>query len=117
VVTRSVVAGAGVVVILLVAGCGSSGDGTVTGVAAPCVSLPVRSLPAIPVRISLQQNGRTVTSEVVHGYSTFRLSAPPGNYLLRSDAMSEAKPVTLTADRTVVVDLDPDCHSSFAPLS
>lgn len=87
-----------------------SRDGTVTGVAAPCAGVVASSRYArIPVRISLQQGGRTVRAETVHGSSRFRLVAKAGTYLVTSDAMREAGPVTIRADETVRLDLVPNC--------
>lgn len=108
---RLVVGGVSVLVLVsALTACGSSDEGTVTGVAAPCVGLASASeYAAIPVRISLQGDG-TLTTETVHGRSNFRLTAPSGNYLLSSDAIrGEAEPITLTANKTIRMDLIPTC--------
>jgi hypothetical protein len=92
----------------------SSGSGTVTGMAAPCIGVITSSeYAAIPVRISLRQVGHTVSTETVHGRSRFRFVVPAGSYLLTSDATHEAglpsQPITVKANETVRLDLIPHC--------
>jgi hypothetical protein len=98
----------------LLAAAEDSRTGRVTGVAAPCVGVTTEAVyAATPVRISLLQGGHTVSTEIVHGRSRFRLLAPPGSYLLFSNAMQGARllpqPVTVKANESVRLALIPRC--------
>jgi len=97
--------------LLALAACGTSQIGTVTGTAAPCIgpAISAHYVQQIPTRITLRRGQVVVASEVIHGRSTYSLTAPPGKYLLESDQETGAVHVSLRAGETIVVNLIPVC--------
>jgi hypothetical protein len=74
----------------LLAGCSgaaSSQSAVLTGVASPCEGLPTPgyAFGQVPVHITVKEGSRTFAGEVVTRRHTYRLVAPPGNYVVYSD--------------------------------
>jgi len=61
--------------------------GVITGVASPCVGYAATAsqMAQLPVRVTLTEGSRTVTSVIVRGSHTYRFIEPPGRYIVSSD--------------------------------
>jgi hypothetical protein len=100
------------------AACGGAGTttttppGVITGVATPCVGYAATAsqMAELPVRVTLTEGSRTVTSVIVRGSHTYRLTEPPGQYVVSSDQAGVAPTgVNLGAGQVAHVDLLSPC--------
>jgi len=69
------------------AGTTTTPPGVITGVASPCVGYAATAgqMAKLPVRVTLTEGPRTVTSVIVRGSHTYRFTEPPGRYIVSSD--------------------------------
>jgi hypothetical protein len=84
---------------------------SVTGTAWPCVGLTTPAQAArMAVRVLLRRESVVVATEVVPGGTVYRVTAPPGRYVISSNAPNVI-PVSLTlrSGQVAHVDLDPRC--------
>jgi len=77
----------------LLAACGgaetttTTPPGMITGVASPCVGYAATAsqMAQLPVRVTLTEGSRSVTSVIVRGSHIYRFAEPPGTYTVSSD--------------------------------
>ena len=103
---------------MLAAGCSTSSSapkpsaqnlGIVTGVASPCWPYASdKGIRRTQVEVSVVQNGHAVVTQTVRGNHIYRFQLTPSGYVV-STPYSQARPIVITADRTVKVDLPDDC--------
>jgi hypothetical protein len=73
-----------------------SSEGTLTGVAVPCIGLGTTARVAgHPVRVAVKKGSRTVGSEVVTGSHVYRLRVSPGRYTISSDQLQNPREVAV----------------------
>lgn len=66
----------------------------VTGIATPCVGVgePEGHIADVPVHVTILNGSRTVASQTVRGSDMYRLTVPPGHYLVTSNALGAEAP-------------------------
>lgn len=74
-------------------------NGTITGVASPCVGPPITStqLSELPVTVYLTQGSQKVAQQTVKSTHTYRFVVPAGNYVVATHEGEGSKPVAVTA--------------------
>ena len=86
--------------VLGLAACGTNPppDGTVTGVASPCVGPPITSTQYShrPVTVYLTKGSRTVAQQIVKGTHIYRFAVPAGSYVVATHEGEASKPVAVT---------------------
>jgi hypothetical protein len=69
-------------------GCGGgsaqASQGTITGVAEPCVAIPNSPLAAQTVSVTLSHDGHVIARQIVRGLHVYRFSTAPGTYVVSS---------------------------------
>lgn len=77
--------------------CGQSpaANGTITGVASPCVG-PAITYSRLPVTVYLTQGARLVAHQTVKGTHTYRFVVPAGSYVVATHEGEGSKPVPVT---------------------
>lgn len=100
-----------ILLAVVMAGCGQeSPPSVVSGEAAPCLGVATPSAyAATAVTVTLSKGAQVVASEVVHGRSPYRLTAPAGRYLLSANRSYPSVPVILLPGRVSHVALIPSC--------
>jgi len=85
--------------------------GVVTGYADPCIgrSITEYEYNRIPMRVALSRENTVVAQQTGHGSLHFRLTAPPGTYVVSAKGAGESKTVTVLAHQTTTINLDPGC--------
>lgn len=73
-------------------------DGTITGVAAPCVGVMITPTGGngLSVTVYLTQGGRAVSHQTVRGTHTYRFVVPAGHYVVATHEGGGSRPVLVT---------------------
>jgi hypothetical protein len=93
----------------LLAACGGAAtkteSGVVTGVATPCVSVArtEAQIAKIPVRVTIMKGSTIIATKTVRGDHTYRFTVPSGHYIVISDALGGARPVSVNVNAGDVV--------------
>ena len=86
---------------LLLAQCtrnSSPADGTIAGVASPCVGvITPAGYHGLPVTVYLTQGARAVAHQTVRGTHTYRFVVPAGDYVVATHEGDGSKPVPVGA--------------------
>jgi hypothetical protein len=83
--------------------------GTVSGIASPCWPYAFnKGIEKAAVRVTVIHDGQTVASQTVRGNHVYHFTLSVGDYVV-STLYSKARPITITAGRTVKADLPDDC--------
>jgi hypothetical protein len=83
--------------------------GTVSGIASPCWPYAFnKGIEKASVRVTVTRDGRTVASQTVRGNHVYHFTLSLGDYVV-STFYSKARPITITAGRTVKADLPDGC--------
>jgi hypothetical protein len=91
---------------------GHAPDGVVSGVAAPCEGpyMPSAQYEAIPVRVQLLKDIRVVAVQTVTGSHTFRFTAPPGEYVVKSNqSATSPSHISITSGATTTTNIYSAC--------
>jgi len=86
--------------------------GVITGVASPCVGYAATAsqMAMLPVRVTLTEGSRSVTSVIVRGSHTYRFAEPPGRYVVLSDQAGVTPAiVNLRSGQVAHIDLISPC--------
>lgn len=110
---------ASLVTLILVAlgldacGTNSQPDGTVTGVASPCVgTITAAQLNRLSVVVYLTQGSRLVARQTVTGTHTYRFVVPVGSYVVATHEGEGSKPrsVMVRSGQTTHADIPSYCR-------
>ena len=86
-------------------------SGVITGVASPCVGYAATAsqMAKLPVRVTLTEGSRSVTSVIVRGSHIYRFTEPPGRYTVSSNQGVTPTSVNLRSGQVSHIDLISPC--------